>query len=64
MPIGLASQVLGVHITTVRRWEKQGRIQAQRTTSGERRFRYADVLELKAQLEATTATPADDDAGA
>ena len=40
-----ASDLLGVSIKTLRRWEQQGKISSIRTVGGHRRFRRADVLQ-------------------
>jgi len=43
--IGEASDLLGVSIKTLRRWEKQGKISPIRTCGGHRRFRREDLLQ-------------------
>ena len=48
MTIGEASKVLGVSITTLRRWEKEGRLQPDEITPGGHR-RY-DVVKLRPEL--------------
>ena len=48
MTIGEASKVLGVSITTLRRWEKEGRLQPDEITPGGHR-RY-DLLKLRPEL--------------
>jgi len=41
---GEVSQLLGVHINTVRRWSRTGRLPAYRiSTRGDRRFRREDI---------------------
>jgi predicted site-specific integrase-resolvase len=45
--ISKASEVLGVSIATLRRWEADGRITAQRTSAGHRRY---DLAVLKPEL--------------
>jgi putative resolvase len=52
--IGEASKVLGVSIATLRRWEADGRIAAERTAGGQRRY---DLATLKP--EAFRADPGD-----
>lgn len=42
--IGEAAKVLGVSITTLRRWEAAGRIVAEHTTGGHRRY---DIYKLR-----------------
>ena len=46
--IGEASKVLGVSITTLRRWEKEGRLQPDEITPGGHR-RY-DLVKLRPEL--------------
>jgi putative resolvase len=41
-----ASDLLGVSIKTLRRWEKQGKISSIRTPGGHRRFRRQDLLQF------------------
>lgn len=48
--VGAAAQILGVSISTVRRWEAEGHIVALRTPGRQRRFRVGD---LRAVLAAT-----------
>lgn len=43
-----AAEILGVHIATIRRWEKDGKLKGWRTPGGFRRFEIADVRALKA----------------
>lgn len=45
-PVGDAAKILGVTVPTVRNYERQGRIEAQRVPGGHRRFRRADVEAL------------------
>ena len=45
--IGEAAKVLGVSITTLRRWEASGRLVADRTAGGHRRY---DLAKLKPEL--------------
>ena len=47
LPIGKASAILGVSITTLRRWEKEGKIIPEKTTCGHRRY---DLAKLKPEL--------------
>ena len=47
MAIGEASKALGVSITTLRRWEQEGKLIPERTTSGHRRY---DIAKLKPEL--------------
>lgn len=41
--IGQASKLLGVSITTLRRWEAEGKLLPERTTSGHRRYNLAKL---------------------
>jgi putative resolvase len=52
--ITVAAQVLGVCVKTLKRWEASGRITAQRTPGGHRRY---DVEKLKAQALAHSHNP-------
>ena len=41
--IGEAAKVLGVSITTLRRWEAGGRLIPERTSGGHRRYKLAKI---------------------
>jgi len=43
IPIRAAAQRLGVHVETLRRWDRDGKISAVRTPGNARRFLLADV---------------------
>lgn len=45
--IGKAAEILGVSITTLRRWELAGKLISERTTSGHRRY---DLAKIKPEL--------------
>ena len=45
--IGKASEALGVSITTLRRWEVEGKVMPERTASGHRRY---DLTKLKPEM--------------
>ena len=45
--IGEASEILGVSITTLRRWDKAGRLTPEKTASGHRRY---DISKLKPEM--------------
>ena len=45
--IGEASEALGVSITTLRRWEREGKVIPERTAAGHRRY---DLAKLKPEL--------------
>jgi len=45
--IGEAAEILGVSISTLRRWDKDGRLKPEKTASGHRRY---DISKLKPEL--------------
>lgn len=45
--IGKASEILGVSISTLRRWDREGRLVPEKTTSGHRRY---DISKLKPEI--------------
>ncbi|MBR8835042.1 MAG: IS607 family transposase [Stigonema ocellatum SAG 48.90 = DSM 106950] len=45
--IGEASKLKGVSIDTLRRWEKEGKICAERTDGGHRRYKLSQLLDIK-----------------
>jgi len=47
--IGEAAEMLGVSVETLRRWERDGRIEARRTDGGQRLVRLEDVRRLLAE---------------
>jgi predicted site-specific integrase-resolvase len=55
--IGAASKELGVSITTLRRWEAEGKIQAERTPKGHRRYDLAQLRGLKPYEASQTNRP-------
>jgi molybdopterin-binding protein len=44
--IGEAAKVLGVRVETLRRWEREGRIESSRTAGGQRRVSASEVARL------------------
>jgi predicted site-specific integrase-resolvase len=42
--VGEASEILGVSISTLRRWDKEGKLKPEKTASGHRRY---DIAKLK-----------------
>jgi molybdopterin-binding protein len=46
--IGEAAQVLGVRVETLRRWEREGRVRATRTSGNQRRIPAREVSRLLA----------------
>lgn len=44
--ISEASEKLGIHVATLRRWETEGRVTPERTPGGHRRYDYATLLTL------------------
>ena len=55
--IGEAAKALGVKPITLRRWEKAGRITAERTPSGHRRYDLSSLHGLTPRVSNTTARP-------
>ena len=49
-----AASELGITTDTLRRWDREGRIEAQRTPGGQRRYREADIHALLADAERVT----------
>lgn len=47
VPIGEAARIFGVTVATVRRWEREGKISAQRTPGGQRRFNRAEIERVR-----------------
>lgn len=43
IPISEFAKLVGVSVSTVRRWDKEGLVTAVRTPTGHRRFRRCDV---------------------
>ena len=43
VPIGVAADLLGVHVDTIRRWADSGKLPAVILPSGHRRFRVSDL---------------------
>lgn len=43
VPIGEVARLFGVTVATVRRWEREGKISAERTPGGQRRFNRAEI---------------------
>jgi excisionase family DNA binding protein len=44
--IGEASKILGVSVQTLRRWEREGRINCYRTVMNHRRYRRGDIEQI------------------
>jgi putative resolvase len=57
--IGQAAKELGVSIPTLRRWEAEGKIQAERTPKGHRRYDLAQLRGLKPYETSKTNRPTD-----
>ncbi|RPI30592.1 MAG: IS607 family transposase [Chloroflexota bacterium] len=55
--IGQAAKELGVSIPTLRRWEAEGKIQAERTPKGHRRYDLAQLRGLKPYETSNTNRP-------
>lgn len=47
LPTQKAADVVGVHPNTLRRWEAEGRIKAVRLPSGQRRWDYQALMQLR-----------------
>lgn len=45
--IGAAARILGVSVSTVRRWEADGHVASQRTPGNQRRYLVADLMRLR-----------------
>ena len=53
IPISEASKIKGVSISTLRRWESEGKIKPERTLNGHRRYDMAMLLGIKSELSYT-----------
>lgn len=53
--ISKASKLKGVSISTLRRWESEGKIKASRTLNGHRRYSVKELLDLKSNTSLTIA---------
>lgn len=51
--LGIAAEMLGVSVETLRRWEVEGRIAVERTVGGRRRVPLAEVARLLAERRRT-----------
>lgn len=51
--IGEASQIKGVSVDTLRKWETEGKINAVRTTGGHRRYDLAELMPLSSDNKKT-----------
>jgi molybdopterin-binding protein len=49
--IGEAAELLGVRVETLRRWERDGKLQSTRTSGGQRRVPAAEVARLIAERQ-------------
>lgn len=54
VPIGRAAEMIGVSVSTLLRWEKEGRVKASRTLGGQRRFEHAEIERVKAEMRAAS----------
>jgi putative resolvase len=53
LSIGEAAKLKGVSISTLRRWEAEGKLLPERTANGHRRYELAQLLGIKAELSYT-----------
>lgn len=44
-----AAKILGVHVSSLRRWESQGKLKAIRTPGGQRRYNLEEVEKAAGQ---------------
>jgi DNA-binding transcriptional MerR regulator len=49
IPIRKAASMLGVSTGRMRVWDREGRLVAERTFGGHRRYRLSDILQLQRQ---------------
>lgn len=47
LPIGDVARIFGVSIGTIRNWERDGRITAERTLGGQRRFTAEEIKRVR-----------------
>ena len=52
--IGLAAEMLGISVETLRRWEAEGRLRTRRSDGGQRLVPLAEVTRLLAERRATS----------
>jgi putative resolvase len=45
--IGELAELKGISVDTIRRWEKEGKLESVRTDGGHRRYRLSDFVEEK-----------------
>lgn len=50
VPIGKAAEIVGVHPTTLRRWEKAGLIEVERTPTNRRLYDVSQLLKIKPRV--------------
>jgi putative resolvase len=53
LSIGEAAKLKGVSISTLRRWEAEGKLMPERTANGHRRYELAQLLGIKSELSYT-----------
>jgi excisionase family DNA binding protein len=51
LSISKAADVLGVHISTLRRWEAEGKLEAVKTYGNHRRYRLIDIQKFCGEQE-------------
>lgn len=55
LPIGDVARIFGVSIGTIRNWERDGRIRAERTLGGQRRFTYEEIKRVRDEQSGSAA---------
>ena len=53
--IGKAAKMLGVHIETLRNWEREGKIKSIKTAGGHRRFILSEIEALSSPVHENVA---------
>ncbi len=57
LSIGEAAKLKGVSISTLRRWEAEGKLVPERTANGHRRYELSQLLGIKPELSYTMGYP-------
>ena len=64
LSISQAARELGVHPETLRRWERDGEILAERTSGGQRRYTSSQIAKLEAAPQSSVLPPQEEKAPA